>query len=58
MKLPFIVRLAIVILITLAISSVAPEAVNYILVLILIGAVLSNVPAFSGLAAIFGTLDK
>lgn len=58
MKLPFLAKLAIVILITVAISEIAPEAVNYILLLVLVGAVLGNWKEFAGLATLFGSLGK
>lgn len=58
MKLPFLVKLAIVILITVALAELAPEAVNAVLGLILIGAILGNWQEFKGLATLIGTLGK
>jgi len=54
----FYLKLGIVILLVLALAEAAPDAVNAILVLILIGAILGNWQEFSGLAAILGTLGK
>lgn len=58
MKLPFIARLIIVILLVIAISQAIPEAVNAVLVLVLIGIVLSDSKTFSGLAQIVGSLGR
>lgn len=58
MKLPFIARLIIVILLTVAISQIAPEAVNAILFLILVGILLSHWRSFQGLTQIVATLGK
>ena len=54
----FYIKLGIVILLVVALSEAAPDLVNAILVLILIGAILGNWQEFSGLAAILGTLGK
>lgn len=58
MKLPFIARLIIVLLLVIAISQIAPEATNAILLLVLIGIVLSRWKSFQGLTQIVGTLGK
>jgi hypothetical protein len=52
MKIPFLLKLLIVILLTIALSEFAPELVNYVLLLILIGAILGNWQEFKGLATI------
>jgi hypothetical protein len=57
MKIPQGVKIVIVILITVALAEVAPEAVNYILLLILIGVILGNWQEFSGLASVFSSLE-
>jgi hypothetical protein len=57
MKIPQIAKVVIVILITVALAEVAPEAVNYILLLILIGVILGNWKEFSGLASVFSSLE-
>lgn len=54
----FYLKLGIVILLVVALSEAAPDLVNAILVLILIGAILGNWQEFSGLASILGTLGK
>lgn len=54
----FYLKLAIVILIVIALGEAAPDVVNAVLILILIGAILGNWQEFSGLAAILGTLGK
>lgn len=51
-----IARLIIVIALTVILAEIAPEAVNAILLLILIGLVLSNWKAFSQLNSLIGTL--
>lgn len=52
----FTFKLVVVILLTVALAEVAPELVNYILLLILIGAVLGNWQQFAGIAKIFSSL--
>jgi hypothetical protein len=54
MKIPYIARVLIVILIALALAEVSPEFVNAILTLVLIGVLLSNYKKFSGLFSSFG----
>ena len=54
----FYLKLGIAILIVVALGEAAPDVVNAVLVLILIGAILGNWQEFSGLAAILGTLGK
>lgn len=54
----FYLKLAIVILIVVALGEAAPDVVNAVLALILIGAILANWNEFSGLATILGTLGK
>lgn len=54
----FYLKLGIVILIVVALGEAAPDIVNAVLVLILIGAILGNWQEFDGLAAILGTLGK
>lgn len=58
MKLPFIARLIIVILLVVALSQVAPEAVNAVLALVLVGIVLSRWKSFQGLTQVINTLGK
>ena len=58
MKIPFLGKLAIVILITVAMAEIAPEAVNAVLVLILVGAILGNWQEFKGLVDVLGSLNK
>lgn len=54
--LPFAARLVIVILLTVALAEFAPELVNGILALTLIGIVLSNWKDFQGLTKVIATL--
>jgi hypothetical protein len=58
MKIPFLARLLIVILLTVALAEVAPEFVNIVLALILVGIVLGHWKSFSGLASMLGSLGK
>ena len=58
MKIPFLLKLGIVILLTVALAEYAPELVNAILFLILVGVILGNWKEFSGLASVIGTLGK
>lgn len=58
MTLPFLARLVIVILLVVALSQVAPEAVNAILILVLIGILLSHYKSFQGLTSILANLGK
>lgn len=58
MRLPFLARLIIVILLVVALAQVAPEAVNAILLLVLIGIILSRWKSFQGLTQIIGTLGR
>lgn len=52
----FYPRLALVILIAIAAAEVAPEATNFLLILILVGLVLGHYGQFSGLATILGSV--
>ena len=54
----FVFKLAIVILIVAALAEYAPELVNAILILVLLGMVLGNWKSFSGIASVFGSLGK
>lgn len=56
MKIPLFARLALVILISVALSEVAPEAVNAFLILILVGVVLGHWKAFQVLASTLSSL--
>lgn len=56
MSLPFVARLVIVILLTIALAEFAPDMVNAILGLILIGIVLSNWRSFQGITKIISTI--
>jgi hypothetical protein len=58
MKLPFLARLIIVILLVVALAQVAPEAVNAVLALVLIGIILSRWRSFQGITQIIGTLGR
>jgi len=55
-QLPFLARLVIVILLTVALAEFAPEAVNALLALILIGIVLSHWKDFQALTKVIATL--
>lgn len=52
----FYPKLAIVILLAVAASEVAPEAVNAVLLLILLGLVLGHYGAFASLAGVLGSI--
>lgn len=52
------VKYAIAILIVLALAEVAPQIVNSILILVLIGMMLANTKAIASLAAVLGSLGK
>jgi len=54
----FYVRLIIAILVVLALAEVAPEVVNAILLLMLVGMILGRWPAFAWLANIIGSLGR
>lgn len=56
MTLPFVARLVIVILLVVALSEFAPELVNAVLAIILIGVVLSGWREFQGVTKIIATL--
>lgn len=56
MTLPFAARLVIVILLVVALSEFAPELVNAVLAIILIGVVLSGWREFQGVTKIIATL--
>lgn len=58
MKLPFIARLIIVILLVVALAQIAPEAINAILSLVLVGIILSRWKSFQALAQVIGTIGK
>jgi hypothetical protein len=55
-SLGFYPKLAIVILLAIAMAEAAPEAVNAVLVLILLGLILGHWAQFSGLAKILGSV--
>lgn len=52
------VKVVIAVLIVIALAEAAPEPVNYFLLLVLIGIILSRFEYFKGLAALIGTLGK
>lgn len=54
MKLPFIVRVVIVVILAVTLSEVAPEITNAILFLVFIGILLANYKKFSGLFVSLG----
>lgn len=53
-----IVSYIVALLVVIALSEVMPEAVNAVLVLVLIGILLMRFPAFAGLVNSIGTLGK
>lgn len=57
MKNPY-VRYAIAVLIVLGVAELAPQVVNTILVIVLIGMLLMNAQAYKSLAALFGAVGK
>lgn len=56
MSLPFAARLVIVVLIVIALAEFAPDAVNSILALVLVGIILSGWKDFAGITKIFSTI--
>lgn len=58
MKMNFTTRLVIVIVLTIALAEFAPDLVNAILLLILIGILLSRWKSFSQLFGLIGTLGE
>ena len=58
MNIPPVVSFVIAILIVVALAEVIPEAVNAVLVLVLVGIILMRFPAFAGLVNSIGTLGK
>ena len=56
MNIPFIGRLIIVVLLTVALAELAPDAVNVVLALILVGIVLSHWKDFAGLSSVLTSL--
>lgn len=57
-NLPFYGKLAIVILLAVAFSEAYPKAVNYLLLLVLIGLVLGHYKQFSFLTEVLGSIGK
>ena len=55
---PAVAKLALVVLIILALAELAPEWINAFLGLVLVGVILSHWQNFSGLASALGTLGK
>lgn len=53
-----IVKYAIAVFVVLAVAEFAPEAVNVILVLILVGMLLISAPSFVSLARTIGSVGK
>jgi hypothetical protein len=49
MKIPFYGRLVVVVLVVLAVSQFAPEPMNYVLLLVLIGVLLSKSEIFGNI---------
>lgn len=58
MKIPFLAKLVIVILLAVALAEFIPEAVNAVLILILVGVILGNWKEFEGIAVLIGSLGK
>lgn len=57
-SIPYAAKLAIVILLVVALAEVIPDYINALLGLVLVGIVLTNWQKFSGLASALGTLGK
>lgn len=53
---PYLARLIIAILLMVALAEVAPDLVNAVLALLLIGIVLTNWKSFSGLSSLLASL--
>lgn len=57
-QIPFFAKLAIIILLVVALAEVIPEYVNGLLVLVLLGVILANWQKYSGLLSALGSLGK
>lgn len=55
---PFYGKLAITVLVVIALSEAIPEVVNVILLLILVGLILGHYTKFTYLTALLGTVGK